>query len=137
MNNLNDTLQKIVNEDYDVLLKMAKTAMGEIIPYCQKIDSKNDGILMLTSILMAAVSADNQLSALESKFIGEMTGLSNEQILSLARIRTADNAEMVDRFADILDAEAKAAICLLVSTVFACDQKISADENQYLRKLLA
>lgn len=134
---LNETLQKIVNEDYDTLVNLAKRAIADILPCCQKVDAKNDGIVMLTSILMAAVAADRTLTALESKFIGEITGLNEETILSLARVKPAENAELVDRFADVLNAEDKAALCFLVSTIFACDEKISAEENQYLHKLLA
>ncbi len=137
MNNLNDTLQRIVNEDYDSLLKMARQAIDDVLPYCKKVDASNDGVIMLTSVLMAAISADNKLTALESQFIGEITGLPRENILDLARIRTAETAEMVDRFADALDAKGKAALCFLVAAIFACDQTISAQENQYLRKLLA
>ena len=137
MSSLNETLQQIVNEDYDTLVGMAKRAIIDILPICKKIDATNDGVMMLTSVLMAAVSADNKLSALESKFIGEITGLSSEAILSLARIKPAETAALVDRFADALTPEDKAAVCLLVSTIFACDETINAQENQYLHRIMA
>ena len=134
---LNDTLQSIVNKDYDELLGMAKLAIGDVLPYCKKIDEKNDGMLILTTILMAAVASDGKLTALESKFIGDLTGLSEDKIYSLACVEPAKTAALVDSFADALSVEAKASICVLVSTIFACDTRISVEENQYLQKILA
>ena len=133
---LRDTLQSLVNKDYDELIVLAKMAMVDVLPYCKKVDEENEGIVMLTSILMAAVATDGKLSGLESKFIGELTGLDSDKILALASSSPAKTAELVDRFADVLSAEGKASVCMLVATVMACDERISAEENAYIQKIL-
>ena len=133
---LHDTLQSLVNKSYNELFILAKMAMAEVLPYCKELDAKTDGIGLLTGILMAAVASDGKLSVSESKFIGELTGMSSEEIRAFATADPTLTAETVDCFADLLDAEGKAAVCMLVATVMACDERISTEENAYLRKIL-
>ena len=133
---LQETLQNMVNKDYDDLLSVAKSAIGDVLPYCQKVDSDNNGVIMLVSVLMAAVAADGVLSGLEKKFIKDLTGLEEDTVLSLASTSPEKNANLVDRFADALDAEGKAAVCVLVSAIMACDEKISREETKLLLKII-
>ena len=133
---LHDTLQSLVNKSYNELFVLAKMAMAKVLPYCKEMDAETDGRGLLTGILMAAVASDGTLSARESRFIGELTGMSGGEIRAFVVADPALTAETVDCFADLLDAEGKAAVCMLVAAVMACDERISTEENAYLRKIL-
>lgn len=133
---VNDTLQNLVNKDYNELLGFAEIAIGKIYPACQAIDEENNGVLMMTSIILSAIAADGKLTELEKKFIQELLNLSNEQMERYTASYDSEMAELTDKFADALTPELKAAVVMLVSTVAACDETISREETAFIQKLL-
>lgn len=132
----NDTLQNLVNKDYDELLGFAKIAIGKIYPACKAVDEENNGIFMMTSIILSAIAADGKLTAIEKKFLKELLDLSDEQIDSYIAMYDAQMAELTDKFADALTAELKADVVMLVCSIAACDETISREETAFIAKLM-
>lgn len=132
----NDTLQNLVNKDYDELLGFAKIAIGKIFPACQAVDEDNKGVFMMTSIILAAIAADGKLSAIEKKFLKDLLELSDEQIDQYIGMYDSRMAELTDKFADALTPELKADVVMLVCSVAACDETISREETAFIAKLL-
>ncbi len=133
---LGNTLQNLVNKDYDELLSFAKMAIGKIYPACQAVDEENNGVLMMTSIILSAIAADGKLTELEKKFIKELLSLTDEQLSRYIATYDSEMAELTDKFADKLTPELKADTVLLVCTVAACDETISREETAFIQKLL-
>ncbi len=134
---LRDTLQDLVNKDHDELFILAKMAMAEIMPHCKAADALTGGFAFLAGILTAAVATDGALSQAESRFVSELTGLNEQQILALIPQDRERAVAAVDRFVDSLDVGDKASACLLIATVLACDERIDVEENVFIRKILA
>lgn len=133
---LYDTLQNLVNKDYDELLGFAKIALGKLLPACQAVDKENNGVLMATSIILSAIGADGKLSAIEKKFLHDLLDLTDDQIDTYIGMYDSRMAELTDQFADALTPELKANVIMLVASVAACDETISADETAFIKKLL-
>ena len=131
-----DTLQNLVNKGYDELMGFAKIAIGKLYPACELVDPDNKGVMMMTSVILAAIAADGKLTAIEKKFLKELLDLSDEQIDQYIAMYDSRMAELTDQFADALKPEMKADLIMLVATVAACDETISREETAYLAKLL-
>ncbi len=134
---LNDTLQNLVNKDYDELLGFAKIAIGKILPACKAVDTEHDGVFMVTSIILSAVAADGKLSAIENKFLKDLLALTDEQINGFVGMYDDRMAELTDKFADALPADLKADVVMLVCCIAAIDETISCEETAFIKKLLA
>ncbi len=133
---LNDTLQNLVNKEYDELLGFAKIAIGKILPACQAVDKDNNGVFMVTSIILSAVAADGKLSAIEKQFIHDLLDLTDEQIDTFIGMYDSRMAGLTDQFADALTADLKADVVMLVCCIAACDETISREETAFIAKLL-
>ena len=110
--------------------------MVNLLPVCKKVDAENDGFMMISSIVLSAIGADGKLTALERKFLGDVMGLSDENISKYIKMYNSKMAELVDHFADSLSADIKADTAMLVISIAACDEKISHEETAFIRKLL-
>lgn len=137
MASFNELMQKFVNEDYDTLVALAKNALGKVLPACQAVDPDHEGMLMLTSIVLAAIGADGTLTAIERKFLKDILGLDDEQVTKLIGMYSSQMVELVDKFADDISSDVKTDTVMLVSAIAACDEKISREETALIRKLLA
>jgi len=63
MATLNEILQQYVNADYETLVAVAQKALVNLMPVCKQIDPDNEGVLMASSIILAAIGADGVLIA--------------------------------------------------------------------------
>lgn len=134
---INEIFQKYVNKSYDELMELAQKAMAAIFPYCQQVDKEYDGAFMLANILLACVSSDGKVNDQECKFIAELTGISIQNVLGLVAGLSSEKVfKLTDAFADALDVDAKAAMAALIVTVLACDQRVTVEENKFLRRIL-
>ncbi|MBE6768278.1 MAG: hypothetical protein E7549_05125 [Ruminococcaceae bacterium] len=134
---LRETLQGLVNKSREELFVLAKMSMARVLPYCRNVDNTTDGTAWLASVLMTAVAADGEVSRAESRFIAAILGWEEEQLAAWVPADREQANETVDRFVDALDAETKAAACLLISAVLACDGHINFEENAFIRKMIA
>ncbi len=132
----NETLQNLVNKDYDELLGFAKIAIGKIYPACQEVDKDNKGVFMLTSIILSAIAADGKLTAIEKKFLKDLLEITDEQVDFYITAYDSQMAELTEKFANTLSAELKANVVMLVCAVAACDETISREETAFIQKLL-
>lgn len=133
----NELMQKYVNEDYDTLVTVAQKALSNLIPVCKKVDPDNEGFMMISSLILSAIGADGTLTALERKFLGDVMGLSDENISKYIKMYSSKMADLADHFADNMSTEVKADAAMLIISICACDEKISRDETAFIRKLLA
>ena len=131
-----DTLQNLVNKDYDELMGFAKIAIAELYPACKVVDEDNGGVFMMTSIILSAIAADGKLTGIENKFLMELLDLDEDKLNTLIGMHDARMADLTDNFADALPAEMKAHVVMLVATIAACDETISREETAFLAKIL-
>lgn len=131
-----DTLQNLVNKDYDELMGFAKIAIAELYPACKVVDEDNGGVFMMTSIILSAIAADGKLTGIEKKFLMELLDLDEDKLNTLIGMHDARMADLTDNFADALPAEMKAHVVMLVATIAACDETISREETAFLAKIL-
>ncbi len=134
---LNEMLQDFVNKDRDELLFIAKRAMGELLPYCKKVDPDNDGFFMLTAIILTAIGADGNLSALERSFLRDVLEQDDDTISNFIKMYDKRMFETVDKFADALGSEVKAHVLMLVISVASADETICKEETAFIKKILA
>ena len=137
MASLNEMLQEMVNKDYDELVAFAQRAMVEVMPSCKAVDPDNNGILMLTSLILTAVAADGVLTGLERKMLGEVTGLSNDAIDKMISMYDSRMVDLADRFVDNMGEDVKGHALMLILAFVAVDEKISKEEVRLVQKLLA
>lgn len=133
---LNGILKQIVNLSYEELLSQAKKAKDKIFPYCKALDKNSDGSVLFATIVIVCVAVDGKLTTLETKFVGDLIGFSEKNILDVIKALPDSATDMVDQIADALDTEAKASFCTLVATVLACDERVVPVENWFLRKII-
>lgn len=136
-NSFNELMQDFVNTDYSKLVAMAGQAMANLIPVCKQVDPDNDGFMMLSSIVLAAVGADGKLSGMEKQFLCDVMGLDGATVDKYIGMYNANMPELVDRFVDTLGGDIKNNAVMLVCCIAACDETISREETAFIRKLLA
>ncbi len=136
MASFSELMQKCVNEDYETLVGMARSAMKDVLPACKKVDTDNDGFLMLSSLILSALGADGKLSALERKFTCEVMGIDDDTLDKFIKMYSSKMFDLADKFVDNMGTDVKAAAALLVISICACDETINRDEVAFIRRLL-
>lgn len=136
MSKFDELLQNYVNSDYEVLVNIAREALGKVLPTCQAVDPDNKGMLMLSSIILSAVGADGVLTAKEREFLRDVLGLDDEQISKYIKMYDSNMVDLVNNFADKLSDDVKTQTLTLIICVAACDEKISREETAFIRKIL-
>lgn len=137
METFDQTMQKLVNSDYETLLTFAKQAITQLLPICKTIDPKNNGFLMISSIVLSAIGTDGKLSPKETDFLRDCLGLNDEQIVKYVNLYSPEMEALVDKFADEISTEIKLYTVTLVSAIAACDEKICREETAFIRKIMA
>lgn len=136
MASFNETLQNMVNQDYGTLVAFGKKALGHVLPACRKVDSKNDGLFMASSIVLTAIGADGVLSTKERQFLRDVLSLSDESISKFIKMYDSRMVDLVNTFADNASSEIKGHTMMLIMSVCACDEKISREETAFIRKIM-
>lgn len=136
MSKFHEMLQDFVNKDYAELVQIAQGAMVEIMPACKVADPENNGVLMCTSIILAALGADGVLTAKERQFLKDVISLDDAQIDTLIGLYDSRMAQLTDNFADALPQELKVQVALFVVATASCDERISSEETAFIRKLM-
>ena len=135
MATFNELMQKYVNTDYPVLLDLAKEAIRRLTPPCQKVDPQHNGYYMLSSIILAAIGRDGQLTALEKKLLMESTGITEQEVSKLLGMYDPQMPDLVNHFCDNMGEDTKADTIMLVTLFAAVDEKICKEETTFIRKL--
>lgn len=137
MASFEELMQKFVNSDYEVLLGLGKEAVSRVLPKCKAVDTDNNGMYMLSSIVLSAIAADGYLTALEKKLLNDVLGLDEDTIQKFISMYDSRMADLTDAFCDNLDADTKADVIMLVTIVASVDEKISREETAFIKKLFA
>lgn len=137
MESWNEIMQRLVNEDYDTLLGMARGTLNDLIPVFKKIDTENDGAALMYFTLSSAVAADGKLTVIENKFLGDLLNLSTESNIRMLESHDSKIDDLVDKLVDSLPDHERTLLILLVATLAACDESITRDENAFLKRLMA
>lgn len=137
MSSFNELMQKYVNTDYSVLTDLAREAVRRLQPACKKVDPEHNGNYMLTSILLSAIGADGQLTALEKKMLQDVMGLNDAEITKLIGMYNAQMADLCNHFADNMGEDTKADTIMLITCIASVDEKISKEETAFIKKLFA
>ena len=136
MSAFDDLMKKYVNEDYDVLVRLAKDSVNTLIPLCKEIDKENNGYLVLVAIINAALGADSTLSVKEQQFLEDVFDFDEKTMDNLVKIYTGKEEDLCDAFADSLSDENKFHVVNLVACIAACDETINRDEGAFIAKLI-
>lgn len=134
--NFAELMQKYVNTDYSELVSQAREITPPLLEACKVIDKDNDGMVLLTSIILSAVAADGKLTAKEQQFLCDVLGIDTDTVEKLVGLHNGMEEDLTDKFADILPVEAKAAVLHLVTLIAACDETISREETAFIAKLI-
>lgn len=136
MASFNDMLQKYVDLEYNELVDRAKAVLPDVLTACKVIDTENDGLFLLTSVLLSAVGADKVLSATERQFLHDAIFLDDEGIDKLAAMYDRRMIELADDFVDAMPDGIMTKITVLMLCLLACDGTITVEENAFIRKII-
>ena len=133
---LNEMLQKMVNEDYDSIVNIAKSAMANVSDNLK--GTLDDQIAtLLYGALGATMVVDASFSSLEQKFISDL-GLDVDSMYGFLQSISKDPSmlESFDGMVDSCDQDTKSALVILVVAIAAIDERISVEETAFIRKLI-
>ncbi len=131
-----ELLQQYVNTDYSVLVNMARDSYAKVEPLLKALDKDNNGSLLLVAILNAGIGADGQLTVKEKAFLGDAFGLQPATVDNMIKLFTGKEFDLINVLHDKLDGDARFNIFNIVAILAACDETISRDEINFLRKVM-
>lgn len=137
MADFNQMMQDFVNKDYDELVSFGKIALGKIMPILKAVDTDNDGMFALTSIVLAAIGADGTLTALETKWLKDVMGLQDETIDNMIKLYSSKMEDLTDALFDNAPQDFKGDLAIFVLSILSVDEKISKEETAFVKKLFA
>jgi uncharacterized tellurite resistance protein B-like protein len=131
-----ELLQKYVNTDYNTLVACARDSLNKVTPLFEALDKDHNGSLLLVAILNAGIGADGQLTVKEKAFLHDAFGLEPATIDNLISLFTGKEFDLIDILHDKLDGDAQFHVFNIVAILAACDETISRDEINFLRKII-
>ena len=139
-------LQNWVNADYDTLMSEGMNAFFRLKPYMDAFadeqtdtDKEQDDCAAVTFaiIIARAVIADRQITETEARFIKALFRFEEEEMILCHEVSASDDHKVFNMFVDFLDREGKFALLDLITSIFACDETVKADEQRLLLDILA
>lgn len=141
---LDEIFQQYVNKDYEELVSLAQQSLPDVISGLKKV-SKNDkeAIGYLFQIIGSIICVDGVVNNAEHKLYCDMLGnyVPYEDFYQAIKncnssgLRNAVN-NFVDAIGNQISSDTKAAIVLLCLCFGCIDEKLTADEQNYLKLLL-
>lgn len=141
MKDFEQTLQDLVNESYDNLLEIARSAFVRAYQGLEPVIKENgldfSAEQFIAAMVCTGVAIDGTLSAKEKQFAYDLFGTEEEVLINMAQqFYTADAIETVDDLIDCMPPHVKSELLLLCSCYMACDETINKEEYAFLTKLL-
>ena len=143
MSKFNTLLQKYVNMSYDELVNTANENLHELFPALEKFFEDFPGedptTHIVVMLLANCLGADNQLTALECKFVNQILNANHsyDTLKTLIATHCNDEAEEVlDHLVDALDGSATANLLSFCLCLLAVDETISRDEVAFFTRLM-
>ncbi len=134
---LKKLLQDFVNEPYENLLGMARSAFAELKPVFDQATPDGNGSSLLIGLFATSLAVDGKLTELEYKFVNDLFGnFSYEDVKSLVEMHY--KAEIIDLMNGLVDScgvELKSKLLTLCCCFLAVDETISRDEIAFIVKL--
>ncbi len=134
---LKKLLQDFVNEPYETLLGMAKSAFAELKPVFDKASADGQGSKLLIGLMATSLAIDGHLTELEYKFVTDLFGeFSFEEVKGLVQMHyTADMLKLMDDLVDSFSTDLKARLLTFCCCFLAVDETISRDEIAFVYRL--
>ena len=127
---LKDILQNIVNEPYENLVNIAKTAIEDIAPFFNEQSNDGRGIKILLEILCTCMAVDGKLTSLEHRFFCDVfVDIDSDELVKILTDFNAD--EVIDNtnaFVDSLPSNIKSKIMTFCACIMAVDETITERE---------
>ncbi len=136
MANLDNTLQEIVNMDYDMLLGMAKKAVTNLKPAVCKADPNQKGGYMTACVVLTAMMADGKVSPPERQLLKDLLQLNDQKAGAFIQLYRNEMAVWTQRFLNQVSSDEKADTMILITCIAAVDETISKEETALIRKLV-
>lgn len=136
MESWNDMMERLVSEDYDGLLRIAREAMADALTDIKRLYPNEYG-KVLYLILSSALAADGDLSVPEKRFISDLLHLPEHTVSSIIAGYSPASDEFVTHLVNYLPPQQRQKLILLIACVAVCDKTISRGENAFLKGLMA
>lgn len=132
---LDDLLQKIVNMEYDEIKNLAQAAVVKVVPLLEKIVGKDNAFGALVVIITSCVGADGNLTPNEKRLMHDVMGVDPNNARNV--VQNSCDYDFSNEFFDSCPDEIKQHLLLLCIAFFAVDERISKEEIEFLKRLLA
>ncbi len=133
--NLDELLQRIVNMEYDEIKNIAQTAVVKVVPLLEKMVGKDNAFTALIVIITSCVGADGNLTPNEKRLMQDVMGVEPENARNV--VQNTFDYDFANSFFDNCPDEVKQHLLLLCIAFFAVDERISKEEIDFLKRLLA
>ena len=133
-----ELLQDYVNQDYDTLLRLAKSKIDELYPLFKRY-SPDGAVELMAGLIATCVAADGTFSELEYEFLGEVMGVYNYQQLKdyIQNFYNDQAQETTKNLVDTLQGKDKTNMLTICLCICAIDESIKRDETALLAKLFS
>ncbi len=135
MSDFADLMQKLVNEDYDTLLQMAKASLVEAVDIMSNATNEDDAIMYVMTFLSFSLAADGKFSATEQRFVNDLVGPLID-FYSVMECIDEKTYSVLNGIVDSLPTSDKSKLCYLAACVAAVDKTIDVNELHYLIDLM-
>lgn len=133
MDKIGEIFQKYVNLDLEDLIALATKAIPEFMPVLKEYDKEHDGAVCLAMMITSAFGADGEFTDNELAFLSAIHMDAN-----LIKAILENNVyPVVDEMIDSMNTDQKGAALSFMTALCALDERISPEENAFLRQLLA
>ena len=137
MVSLNELMKETEKKTYNELVAQAQAAMAHLMPAFTLADQENNGLSILTTLILSAVAADGILTTQEYDMYRQITGLDDRGANKMLSMYDSKTNELADCFVDNMDENLKTHALMLILSFMAVDKKVSMDEIRLFHKLLA
>lgn len=130
----NELVQNLVNEDYDMLLSMARNSLQTLEPLYEVHES---GLMLLICLMLRAAAIDGTFSKKEVQFLLDLTGAEHDDLYEVASVYAANRPALddsIDAFILACPQDIKTMMIMLVICVMACDETVTAEENCFIQE---
>ena len=136
MISLNELIQEMGKKDYSELVAQAEAAMVHLMPAFELADQENNGLSILTTLILSAVAADGILTTEEYKLYCQITGLDDRGANKMLSMYDSKTDELADCFVDNMERSLRTHALMLILSFMAVDKKVNMDEVRLFHKLL-
>lgn len=133
MSVLDDLFEPWEQADYDTLVDRAKEAIENLMPLCKEIDTKQHGKLMMATLILGAIYADDDVNEDERKMLAKIWDADFESMMESC-YNSADEIEgFAPKMMELMNNDYLANIIMLSLAIAAADGIINEKEREFIR----